>query len=107
MGQGDGGERGRGAPLPAGILHRALKALRREGFHDVDRLRKELNWLGRVELGNELIELVAVDDLVGLGVLVQLIRPRLLPRLRRLRCRSSHLCLLLPSSSARSRRRRK
>ena len=37
----------------------------------------------------ELIELDAADDQPGLGVLVQRVRRRLLPRLRRLRCRLS------------------
>ena len=93
-------------PLPAGVLHRALVAVHLEGFHDADARRPVPDDLVGHAAPNELIKVDAAHDLPGLGVLVQLVRRRLLPRLRRLRCCLSHPRLLLPASSARSRRRR-
>jgi len=52
-------------------------------LHDPDRRRPVLDDLVGPEAPNELIELDAVDDLPGLGVLVQPVRRRLFPRLRR------------------------
>ena len=92
-------------PLPAETPHRALVAVHLEGLHDPDRRRPVLDDLVGPEAPNELIELDAVDDLPGLGVLVQPVCRRLLPRRRRLRCRLSHPRLLLPGSSAARRRR--
>ena len=76
---------------------------RREGFHDEDCLIP----LRRIERGNELIALVAVDDLViCLGVWCSPYPVVPATRFhRRLRCRLLHLRLLLPGSSATSQRR--
>ena len=73
-------------PLPAGVLHRALVAVHLEGFHDADARRPVPDDLVGHAAPNELIKVDAANDLPGLGVLVQLVRRRLLPRLRRLRC---------------------